>query len=148
MDVEPIPAHIDQLTGRGVRPHIGGFRTRLVPRPHQHQPQEDRHDPAQPDEPPAPLTLAERHGPGSHAAGAGAGAGAGADAAVRPEGAGEELNPLAISHTPMNNSHRPPGIVWSRLRLNPRTSNTDPHRRIAYPTRPQTPTSRGTNCVL
>src|SRR6266567_4556952 len=53
------------------------------------------------------------------------------DETVRFEGAGELLNPLAISHTPMNSSHRPPGIVWMRLRLKPITSNTDPPRMTA-----------------
>src|SRR5687767_12009221 len=58
------------------------------------------------------------------------------------------LNPLAISHTPMNTSHRPPGIAWIVSRLNPRTSNTDPPRMTAYPTRPQTAKSLGTNFDL
>src|SRR5918994_5176294 len=58
------------------------------------------------------------------------------------------LNPLAMSHTPMNTSHRPPGIAWIVSRLNPRTSTTDPQRMTAYPTRPQTARIRGTNFAL
>jgi hypothetical protein len=64
------------------------------------------------------------------------------------DGMAGKLNPLAINHTPMNSSHRPPGIAWIELKLKPRTCNTDPHSRIAYPIRPQTAKSRGTNCVL
>ena len=30
------------------------------------------------------------------------------------KGTGGESKPLAISHTPINSSHRPPGIVWIR----------------------------------
>src|SRR6186713_254082 len=59
----------------------------------------------------------------------------------------EVLNPLAINHTPMNSSHRPPGMAWIEFRLRPRTCNTDPNSRIAYPMRPQIAKSRGTNCV-
>src|SRR5680860_1088157 len=64
------------------------------------------------------------------------------------DGTGEALNPLAISHTPMNTSHRPPGMAWIESRLNPSTSSTDPNRIVAYPTKPHTATSLGTNCAL
>ena len=51
--------------------------------------------------------------------------------AVRAKARGEALNPLTISHTPMNSSHRPPGIVWIEFRLNPSTSSTDPPKMTA-----------------
>jgi hypothetical protein len=70
------------------------------------------------------------------------------DEMVGSEGGCDELlNPLTISHTPMNSSQRPPGMAWMELRLKPRTCNTDPDSRIAYPMRPQTARSRGTNCA-
>jgi hypothetical protein len=47
------------------------------------------------------------------------------------EGTGGEVKPLAISHTPMNSSQRPPGMAWIEFRLKPRTCSTDPDRRIA-----------------
>ena len=50
---------------------------------------------------------------------------------VRSSETGDALKPLTISHTPMNSSHKPPGIVWMRLRLKPITSNTDPPRMTA-----------------
>src|SRR3954453_19151675 len=43
-------------------------------------------------------------------------------------GTGAALNPLAISHTPMNSSHRPPGRTGIKPRLNPSSSNTAPPR--------------------
>jgi membrane protease YdiL (CAAX protease family) len=44
----------------------------------------------------------------------------------------------------MNSSHRPPGSIWINCRSNPKISNADPPRIVAYPTRPQPATSRGT----
>ena len=60
----------------------------------------------------------------------------------------EELNPLAISHTPMNTSQRPPGSEETRPRPDPMTSDNIPKRMIAYPIRPQTAKNRGTNFAL
>src|ERR671921_236215 len=55
------------------------------------------------------------------------------------------LNPLTISHPPMNTSHRPPGIEETRPRPDPMTSDTIPKKIMAYPTRPQMAKSLGTN---
>ena len=59
----------------------------------------------------------------------------------------EGLNPLTISHTPMNTSHRPPGMAWTEFSWNPRICRTDPSRMTAYPTRPHTARGRGIRSV-
>src|SRR4030088_3176993 len=70
----------------------------------------------------------------------------------RGSGAGDavagELNPLAMSHTPMHTSHRPPGIEEARPKPDPMNSDSMPTKMIAYPTRPQMAKSRGTNFAL
>jgi hypothetical protein len=60
-----------------------------------------------------------------------------ARAVVCSEDAGETENP-DNQPTPKQ-LQRPPGIVWSELRLNPSSSSTDPHRMTEYPIKPQTP---------
>jgi hypothetical protein len=60
---------------------------------------------------------------------------------ARSNEAGEALKPLTINHTPTKSSHRPPGSVCSKFRLKPMISSTEPHRMVAYPTRPQIPST-------
>ena len=68
--------------------------------------------------------------------------------AVRSAGTGAGVNPFTISHTAMNTSHRPPGIEEARPRPEPMTSEIIPQKMIAYPTRPQIASGRGTSLAL
>src|ERR1044071_2124991 len=60
----------------------------------------------------------------------------------------EELNPLTISHTPMNTSHKPPGREERSPRPDPMTADSMPTRMVAYPTSPQTDSQPGTSFAL
>src|SRR5687768_594719 len=80
---------------------------------------------------------------------AGTGDGASGTARVLVLGAWETnadaLNPMTISHTPTTASHRPPAYEERSPRPDPKTAETIPHKMIAYPSRPQTASQRGTN---
>ena len=58
------------------------------------------------------------------------------------------LNPLTISHTPINTSHKPPGIEETSPRPDPITADTIPQKMEAYPTRPHKASNCGTSFVL
>src|SRR5690349_14118160 len=80
---------------------------------------------------------------------AGTGCGASGGARVLVLGAWETnadaLNPLTISHTPTTTSHRPPAYEERSPRPEPMTAEAIPHKMIAYPSRPQMASHRGTN---
>ncbi len=64
-----------------------------------------------------------------------------------PETSADELNPFIISHTPMNTSHRPPGIEEISPKPDPIISEIIPQKMITYPTMPHTAIQRGIKVV-
>src|ERR1035437_5208640 len=58
------------------------------------------------------------------------------------------LNPLTISHTPINTSHKPPGIEETSPSPDPIIADTIPQKMVAYPTMPHKASHCGTSLVL